>query len=161
RLHGRDSRRQFSGGCSVIAHRHACVLIACTCLSLPAQEPATRPTLEQRMQDMQERYEKRIQILEDEVKQLKAKAESAPNEDAAAALDKALAELPLPTAQSRPALTMQATGGGTVKLIDISLDLLFVAGWSTEADASLQTLQGGGHDPHKRGFTVQNAELNI
>jgi hypothetical protein len=34
-------------------------------------------------------------------------------------------------------------------------------GFSTEDDESLQTLQGGGHDPRKRGFTLQQAELSL
>jgi len=48
----------------------------------------------------------------------------------------------------------------TLKLIDISLDGLFAVGGSTATDAELLDLQGGGHDPHKRGFTVQNVELS-
>jgi hypothetical protein len=51
--------------------------------------------------------------------------------------------------------------GGRLRLIDISFDSLFAAGWSTEGDAALQDLQGGGHDPRKRGFTVQNTELSL
>jgi hypothetical protein len=51
--------------------------------------------------------------------------------------------------------------GSKLKLIDISMDALFAAGSSTEDDESLQTLQGGGHDPRKRGFTVQNVELSL
>jgi hypothetical protein len=48
----------------------------------------------------------------------------------------------------------------TVKLIDLSLDGLFAAGGSTATDAEIPVLQGGGHDPHERGFTVQNVELS-
>jgi hypothetical protein len=51
--------------------------------------------------------------------------------------------------------------GSRLRLIDISMDALFAAGTSTEEDESLQTLQGGGHDPRKRGFTVQNVELSL
>jgi TolA-binding protein len=50
-------------------------------------------------------------------------------------------------------------GGATMRLIDVSFDGLFAAGASTERDQQLQFLQGGGHDPRKRGFTVQNVEL--
>ncbi len=52
-------------------------------------------------------------------------------------------------------------GGGKLRLLDLSMDGLFAAGTSTENDESLQTLQGGGHDPRKRGFTVQNIELSL
>lgn len=52
-------------------------------------------------------------------------------------------------------------GDSRLRLIDISMDALFAAGASTEDDESLQSLQGGGHDPRKRGFTVQNIELSL
>jgi hypothetical protein len=60
-----------------------------------------------------------------------------------------------------PAILSRRIGGTTLRLIDISLDGLFAAGWSTETDESLQTLEGGGHDPRKRGFTIQNIELSF
>jgi hypothetical protein len=52
-------------------------------------------------------------------------------------------------------------GGATMRLIDLSFDGLFAAGGSTERDHQLQSLEGGGHDPRKRGFTVQNIELSF
>lgn len=52
-------------------------------------------------------------------------------------------------------------GQARLRFIDISLDALIAAGTSTEDDDSLQSLQGGGHDPRKRGFTVQNVELSF
>jgi hypothetical protein len=52
-------------------------------------------------------------------------------------------------------------GGATLRLIDVSFDGLFAAGTSTERDNQLQFLEGGGHDPRKRGFTVQNVELSF
>jgi hypothetical protein len=48
-----------------------------------------------------------------------------------------------------------------LRLLDISLSGLFAAGGSTASEEDLASLQGGGHDPHKRGFTVQNVELAI
>ena len=54
-----------------------------------------------------------------------------------------------------------AGGGAQLKLIDISLDGLFAAGTSTERDPALQELEGGGHDPRKRGFTVRGVELSM
>jgi hypothetical protein len=52
-------------------------------------------------------------------------------------------------------------GGATMRLMDISLDAMVAAGTSTERDDQIQILQGGGHDPRKRGFTVQNVELSF
>jgi hypothetical protein len=62
---------------------------------------------------------------------------------------------------TRPEIRPTQPGVSKLKLIDISMDALFAAGTSTEDDESLQTLQGGGHDPRKRGFTVQNVELSL
>lgn len=48
-----------------------------------------------------------------------------------------------------------------IRLLDASLTLLGAAGWSTEPDTVLADLQGGGHDPRKRGFTLQQAEFGL
>ncbi|MBA3937571.1 MAG: hypothetical protein H0X38_08915 [Planctomycetes bacterium] len=48
-----------------------------------------------------------------------------------------------------------------LRLIDLSLDIISTAGTSTANDALIPTLQGGGHDPKRRGFTFQNAELSL
>lgn len=101
-------------------------------------------------------------------------------DDAASALDKALGDAlaesaaPATTAGSPAAaapaaagpstssdLASRPVGSATLRLIDLSLDGLFAAGTSTEPDGSLESLQGGGHDPRKRGFTVQNVELSL
>jgi hypothetical protein len=52
-----------------------------------------------------------------------------------------------------------AAGGGRAAYLDVSFNSLFTAGTSTAREETLEALQGGGHDPHKRGFTVQNTEL--
>ena len=62
---------------------------------------------------------------------------------------------------TRTDLLSRQVGGGKLRLLDLSMDALFAVGTSTEDDESLQTLQGGGHDPRKRGFTVQNIELSL
>lgn len=45
--------------------------------------------------------------------------------------------------------------------LDVYLNILGAVGTSTERDEVLEQLQGGGHDPRKRGFTLQQAELGI
>jgi len=60
-----------------------------------------------------------------------------------------------------PVAKPAAAGPAQLRLIDISLDGLFSAGASTEQDLSLQQLEGGGHDPRKRGFTVRGVELSM
>lgn len=89
--------------------------------------------------------------------------------DAQRALDEALKEIPPvppaagapPAAMGLPALYQKQVGGSNFRLIDISLDALFAVGTSSERDEELQNLQAGGHDPRKRGFTVQNVEVSL
>lgn len=45
------------------------------------------------------------------------------------------------------------------ELLDLSFNLMTVAGTSTSTDDELGGLQIGGHDPRRRGFTLQQAEL--
>ena len=48
-----------------------------------------------------------------------------------------------------------------LRLIDTSIDLLVAGGTSTEDNDGIEELQGGGHDPKRRGFTLQQAELSL
>lgn len=75
--------------------------------------------------------------------------------DPATALDRALTDLPRqPVSQERP-------GEPKLRLIDMSLAVVGVAGISTATDTELENLNAGGHDPHRRGFTLQTAELSL
>ncbi|MBI2902174.1 MAG: hypothetical protein HYY12_01115 [Candidatus Methylomirabilis oxyfera] len=100
--------------------------------------------------------QRRIQIMESQP--IAGEKPAAPE----SALDRALKETE-PAAEQAPRTDFfsRQIGGTTFRLIDISLDALFAAGTSTERDASIQNLQGGDHDPRRRGFTVQNIELSL
>ena len=83
------------------------------------------------------------------------------------ALDRAAQQSTDPR-QNQGALPVQAqapTGQGIVSgpfnLLQISTDLMTAIGTSTEPDPIVQQLQGGHHDPRKRGFTLQQAEVQI
>lgn len=80
-------------------------------------------------------------------------------------LDEAIADLDAPTPASQPqppALLQRPLGrGAQLRLIDVSLDVLFFAGASSASDDSISTLQGGGHDPKTRGYTLGQAELSL
>ena len=54
-----------------------------------------------------------------------------------------------------------ASTPGAVRLLDLSLDILTCAGGSSATDEEIAQLQTGGHDPKRRGFTFQGAELSI
>jgi hypothetical protein len=75
-------------------------------------------------------------------------------------LDRALEDAARDEAPPRD-IASRRFGDVNLRLIDLSFDALIAAGGSSERDESLQTLQGGGHDPRKRGFTIQNVELSL
>ncbi|MCH7859743.1 MAG: hypothetical protein IID14_08605 [Candidatus Marinimicrobia bacterium] len=57
--------------------------------------------------------------------------------------------------------TLATQLGGQTRYADLSLSSLFSSGWSSAGAENLLVLQGGAHDPNKRGFTVQNVELSL
>ena len=87
---------------------------------------------------------------------VKLKAKRAALEQAMRELEAEEQALITPTAQPTNIFAQ-----GPLRLIDISLDILTAAGSSTERDDSLESLQGGDHDPRQRGFTLQQAELSL
>ena len=84
---------------------------------------------------------------------------------AASALDEAIADLEAatPAAQPQQPAPLQRASRRTpqLRLIDVSLGVLLFAGFSSENDDSISTLQGGGHDPKTRGYTLGQAELSL
>jgi hypothetical protein len=84
-------------------------------------------------------------------------------DEARAAQEAARASAPAPAAGGSGGAPLLSTSGGGVRLqlMDVSLDVLAAAGWSSATDDALVQLQGGGHDPNQRGFTLQQAELSF
>ncbi len=58
-------------------------------------------------------------------------------------------------------LSLSPAGQARLKLMEISFVSLFTAGASTAGEGDIEKLQGGAHDPKRRGFTVQNLELSM
>jgi hypothetical protein len=84
--------------------------------------------------------------------------------DPATALDRALLDgSPVPAAGSDPRRDGSEirVGGAGLRLIDVSLGINLAAGGSTATDDQIADLQGGDHDPSRRGFTLQQAELSL
>lgn len=88
-------------------------------------------------------------------------------EDAQQALERALGEIagerpePQAVVPSQPSVLAGQLGGLNLRLIDISFDILTAVGASTERNAAIRQLQGGAHDPRRRGFTLQQGELSL
>ena len=60
-----------------------------------------------------------------------------------------------------PVLSGQDSGPVRLSLADLSADLQIATGGSSVDDSALLNLQGGHHDPRKRGFTFQGLELGM
>ena len=105
----------------------------------------------EKMQEELDKANKRIEALEKEQEKAKLEAE----------LRKELESTPPPSGGSSSGglASIPLGGGAQAKLLDLSIDLLMAAGTSTAQNDEIQKLQAGGHDPHIRGFTIQNLEL--
>jgi hypothetical protein len=122
--------------------------------------------LKKQLEEMRQRDEKTKQQLEELQRRLEGLQSQPPAQEKAPAdkLEEAVQELPKAPTQPTtlaPALASQRLGGVTLRLIDLSLDVLAGAGGSTVGDEELQRLEGGDHDPRKNGFTLQNVELSL
>jgi uncharacterized coiled-coil protein SlyX len=140
-------------------------------------------TVEERIKILEEAIKKQEQTIKEQqrlIEELKAdvkrvkppeqqevvqsqKAPPRPEQEApkATALEKGKEAFLLKEGEPKKDILSYQAGGTTLRLVDISLDGLIAAGASTVRDEPLQILQGGGHDPRKRGFTVQNVELSL
>lgn len=75
-----------------------------------------------------------------------------------AALSAADPSTPTPLASTGP---LPALNGARLRLIDVGVNVMAVGGASTVTDDQLGGLFGGHHDPARRGFTLQQAELTM
>ncbi len=106
------------------------------------------------------RMQERIQALEGDVREARDEARSAEDLARQAQLPPVGAPPQAPSSQS-PIYSSPLGRGTRLQLLDLSLDVLGAAGGSSATDEELEFLQGGGHDPNQRGFTLQNAELSL
>jgi hypothetical protein len=148
---------------------------------LAAQERGTEledlRTMMRHLQEQNARQQKQIDELQRRLDARQETATTTRREDtsaaapanaaaAADALDAALAEIDAapasaPAAASGADVYTRRVGGAELRLIDISFDVLAAAGWSSERGDALRNLQGGGHDPNRRGFTLQQGEFSL
>jgi hypothetical protein len=98
----------------------------------------------------------RLDSLEDEVR-------SARDEAAAARSAAAEPSAARPPVAAGPLVDVPAGAGGGARfqLLDVSVDVLSSAGFSSVEDDDIALLQAGGHDPARRGFNLTNLELSL
>lgn len=85
--------------------------------------------------------------------------------DSQAALEEALRGLGVESPEvavvpSEDARVSSQGGTPRFEIMDLSVNFLGAFGTSTERDEEIRHLNGGGHDPRRRGFTFQNLELS-
>jgi hypothetical protein len=162
-----------------------CAVTASVALgAVPAagQSQADLDALKQQMQELirqNAEQQKQIQQLQQQIQTLgapqpvptAAAAAAAPTPNAEDEIEKAIAEVQPPTnvtqaaktgaVAAQPALLARRVGGAELRLIEVSFDILTAAGTSTVGGQDLRDLQGGAHDPRRRGFTLQQGELSL
>ena len=139
------------------SHFTGVCLVFALALSARAEEakPATPEELERRLDELEQQNHE----LRESVRDLQQQT------------DGATAPAPSPASSPEPSTPGTAggalwshpvgSGGGTLQLLDLSLDALAAVGGSTARDDEIELLQGGGHDPRQRGFTLQQVELSF
>jgi len=130
-------------------------VLAATARAAPDDEEKKElEDLRRDMAEMKKAYERRISDLE---KRVADEGAGAPE------LMKAVDDLTdrVDSMDSRINVLKASTGGGRAAYLDISFNSLMTAGTSTADESTLQALEGGHHDPHKRGFTIQNTEIGL
>lgn len=131
-------------------------------------EALKRQVEELRQRDMETR--RQLEFLQQRLESLQAQPVApapVPSPSSSADLDRevqALAQQAPPSGASPssvPALLSRPVGTANLRLVDLSADILFALGGSTENRAALELLQAGGHDPRNNGFTFQQLELSL
>jgi len=99
------------------------------------------------------------QALDDAVRSLDSSAGETPPPPS----EPSVGWLGTPGAASVPGtlLSRPLPGQATLRLLEPSLVVMVAGGWSTADDEEIGTLQGGAHDPDRRGFTLQQGELSL
>ena len=144
--------------------RHLVTAGVVTCLFTPiarAEQVGHTPTEIEALRQQLESVVQQNQHMAKELHSLRDEVESARDEAAAAhARTRDLPPVENPLGQ---ALYSSGTGplGTRLKLFDMSLDVLTGVGGSTANDGEIFKLQQGDHDPRRRGFNLQAAELAI
>lgn len=115
--------------------------------------------LQRRMDEMERRHDEEMRALREQLARAKGKSEG--DAEGGGDLADAVEEYLERTRSLENRVETLSRPGPQVKLMDISLNGLFTVGGSTATDSEIADLQGGGHDPRKRGFSVQNVELSF
>ncbi len=105
--------------------------------------------LRRRMDEMERRHEREIRELRSQLERRESP------DDLHHAIDRLVERVAANEAQITAALPSRRND----VWFDVALNGLFAGGTSSASDEELELLQAGGHDPNRRGFTVQNLEL--
>jgi len=132
----------------------------CLAASAAAAEPGELDALKARLETLAEQNRSLTRTVEQLRQEVDAARDEAGEARRAAAASAVSAAPSGPGAGGEP-LAQTSLGGTRLQLLDISLDTLWAFGLSTAEDDELALLQGGSHDPRRRGFSLPQAELSF
>lgn len=107
--------------------------------------------VERRMREMEERHAREMEALRGEMETRRA----ADRTELSQQIDLLVDQVDDVT----QGLASRTAAPALLRLVDVSLNVLTIAGASTASEPEIRFFQAGGHDPKKRGFTFPNAEL--
>ncbi len=137
------------------------------CLSAMVAQ-AQETNWDKRLQEMQERFDKKIAAQDAEIEALKTQLRAMPPVPLLGAAANVTPTVAVPNVSVPPDRTLAPKSwspsdpirvGKGGSYADLSMVGTFVVGGSTAND--IGALQLGGHDPNQRGFTVQGVELSL
>lgn len=123
--------------------------------------PAGAEEVSPAVQEQLDALSRQNEALRRTVEELQGEVRAARDEARAARDEATAAAAPGPIAADGAPPSLPLGGGAKLQLLDLSMNLLTAAGGSSATDDQLEILQGGGHDPRQRGFTLQQAELSL
>lgn len=167
------------GNCKLAAYAGFAIFVTTVLAAVPDRGMA-QPTQQEvdtlkeeirRLREQDSETRRKLEALERQIEKLQVAPVTAPaapaapavtaTDDAARrALDLAIGELPAPQVPTADLWSRQI-GAANLRLMEIAFDAIVAGGSSTATDDEIRVLEGGAHDPKRRGFTLQQAELSL
>jgi hypothetical protein len=149
-------------------------MLALAVMASAAEEPVDLKQVLKQIQELRVEQQRLQQTISEQQKTIESlQKQTMATEEKQKLAAEAMASIPPPPASApgtqaaAAAKALAAPGGSPFRIgsggtyMDISFDVMAAAAWTSEADSETANLQLGGHDPHQRGFTLQNAELGL
>ncbi|MGE0823601.1 MAG: FlxA-like family protein [Candidatus Binatia bacterium] len=154
----------------LMRHCVSLALISSLCVNLPASanDAPEIETLKRQIKQLQQTVEELQNALQNvqqdataREQRIQRQLQALPSQVAPSPLDQAVQAVEARESHSPVRVDPPQGSRGQQRWIDVSFIPLFFAGSSSRREDGLRTLQAGGHDPAKRGFTLAQGELGL